>query len=422
VDERAGLLLVARGRARAVDDRRDAGHGGVHAVAGREVGRDVLDARGRGPWDATAQHAHRVPRVAQPRDDAAPERPGPAGHQQGSVHDGLLLLVHVPGSSGHVRGVPRVYRSDTADQRNVTMSDETWLTARFEEQRPRLRGVAYRMLGSASEADDAVQEAWLRLHRTGADDVENLQAWLTTVVARVCLNMLRSRDRPREAPLGEPDADAPRGGDPLLAPATGVDPEQEAVLADSVGLALLVVLDTLAPAERLAFVLHDMFDLPFDEIAPVVARPTEATRQLASRPRRRARGREPHDDAALPRRRLRGARRGARAGGRAAGRRRRPALGPARRDPRRARRRAGRPRVRAACAADGGRARGRRARARHGPRRPPGRRAAPHGRRGPGRRDRRRRRPRPARPPRPRAPRAVTAAPPSTGSLSLSAG
>lgn len=183
------------------------------------------------------------------------------------------------------------------------MSDETWLTARFEEQRPRLRGVAYRMLGSASEADDAVQEAWLRLHRTGADDVENLQAWLTTVVARVCLNMLRSRDRRREAPLDEHDADAPRGGDPLLAPATGVDPEQEAVLADSVGLALLVVLDTLAPAERLAFVLHDMFDLPFDEIAPVVGRTTEATRQLASRARRRVRGREPHDDADLPRRR-----------------------------------------------------------------------------------------------------------------------
>ncbi|WP_307868094.1 sigma-70 family RNA polymerase sigma factor [Cellulosimicrobium cellulans] len=181
--------------------------------------------------------------------------------------------------------------------------DENWLTDRFEEQRPRLRGVAYRMLGSASEADDAVQEAWLRLHRSGADDVENLQAWLTTVVARVCLNMLRSRDRRREAPLDDaPDA-VPHGGDPLLAPSAGVDPEQEAVLADSVGLALLVVLDSLAPAERLAFVLHDMFDLPFDEIAPVVGRTTEATRQLASRARRRVRGSEPPRDADLARRR-----------------------------------------------------------------------------------------------------------------------
>lgn len=185
----------------------------------------------------------------------------------------------------------------------MTVDEEQWLTDRFEEQRPRLRGVAYRMLGSANEADDAVQEAWLRLHRSGADDVENLQAWLTTVVARVCLNMLRSRDRRREAPLDEtPDA-AVRGGDPLLAPAAGVDPENEAVLADSVGLALLVVLDTLAPAERLAFVLHDMFDLSFDEIAPVVGRTTEATRQLASRARRRVRGSEPPPDAGLARRR-----------------------------------------------------------------------------------------------------------------------
>jgi len=186
------------------------------------------------------------------------------------------------------------------------VDDEKWLTDRFEEQRPRLRGVAYRMLGSADEADDAVQEAWLRLRRSGADGVENLQAWLTTVVARVCLNMLRSRDRRREAPLDDaPEAAPHAGGDPLLAPGEGIDPEREAVLADSVGLALLVVLDTLAPAERLAFVLHDMFDLPFDEIAPVVGRSTEATRQLASRARRRVRGSEPPSSGAGPTRRRR---------------------------------------------------------------------------------------------------------------------
>lgn len=185
------------------------------------------------------------------------------------------------------------------------MDDDQWLIDRFEEQRPRLRGVAYRMLGSTSEADDAVQEAWLRVHRSGADDVENLHAWLTTVVARVCLNMLRSRDRRRESPLEEGD-EAPRstgGTAPLVGSPGPADPEQEALLADSVGLALLVVLDTLAPAERLAFVLHDMFDLPFDEIAPVVGRTTEATRQLASRARRRVRGGEPpHEDVARRRR------------------------------------------------------------------------------------------------------------------------
>jgi RNA polymerase sigma-70 factor (ECF subfamily) len=159
-----------------------------------------------------------------------------------------------------------------------------------------MRAVAYRVLGSATEADDAVQEAWLRLSRTDADEVENLPAWLTTVVARISLNMLRSRSNRRE----EPFEVGVRG--PALSEGEGSDPEQEAVLADSVGLALLVVLDTLSPAERLAFVLHDMFDLPFAEIAPIVGRSSEATRQLASRARRRVRGTEtrPSD---LPRQR-----------------------------------------------------------------------------------------------------------------------
>ena len=162
------------------------------------------------------------------------------------------------------------------------MDDKDFLARRFEENRTRLRAVAYRMLGSATEADDAVQEAWLRLSRTDATSVENLPAWLTTVTARVCLNMLRSRETRREAPFELREYDA-RADD-------AVDPEQEALLADSVGLALLVVLDTLTPAERLAFVLHDMFDLPFDEIAPIVGRSSTAARQLASRARRRVRG------------------------------------------------------------------------------------------------------------------------------------
>lgn len=162
------------------------------------------------------------------------------------------------------------------------MDDREWLAQRFDQDRSRLRAAAYRMLGSTSEADDAVQEAWLRLDRSDADGVENLSAWLTTVVARVSLNMLRSRRGRRERSLEEV-ADSPSAGG---AP----DPEQEAVLGDSVGLALLVVLDTLTPAERLAFVLHDMFDLTFDEIAPVVGRSSSATRQLASRARRRVRG------------------------------------------------------------------------------------------------------------------------------------
>jgi len=164
------------------------------------------------------------------------------------------------------------------------MIEQDWLAERFEEQRPRLRAVAYRMLGSLSEADDAVQDAWLRLSRTDTSDVENLGAWLTTVVARVSLNMLRSRKTRREQPL---DVHLP---DPVIDRADGTDPEHEALLADTVGLALLVVLETLAPAERLAFVLHDMFAVPFDDIAPIVDRSPAAARQMASRARRRVRG------------------------------------------------------------------------------------------------------------------------------------
>jgi len=173
------------------------------------------------------------------------------------------------------------------------VDQQEWLAQQFEEQRPHLRAVAYRMLGSLSEADDAVQDAWLRLSRADRSDVENLRAWLTTVVARVALNMLRSRSTRREQPL---DVRVP---DPIVDPADGTDPEHEALLADSVGLALLIVLETLSPAERLAFVLHDMFAVPFDEIAPIVERSPEATRQLASRARRRVRGAEPTPDADL---------------------------------------------------------------------------------------------------------------------------
>ena len=166
--------------------------------------------------------------------------------------------------------------------RKLDVTDERdWLAARFEEQRPRLRAVAYRMLGSLGEADDAVQETWIRLSRTDADEVENLGGWLTTVVARVSLNMLRSRDVRREQPLG---VHVP---EPIVDRADGVDPEHEALLADSVGLALIVVLETLSPPERLAFVLHDMFGVPFDEIATIVDRSPDAARQLASRARRR---------------------------------------------------------------------------------------------------------------------------------------
>jgi RNA polymerase sigma factor (sigma-70 family) len=164
------------------------------------------------------------------------------------------------------------------------MDERDWLAERFEEHRPRLRGVAYRMLGSTSDADDAVQEAWLRLSRSSAGEIDNLEAWLVTVVGRVALNMLRSRKTRREEPL---DAHLP---DPIVDRADGVDPENEALLADSVGLALLVVLETLTPAERLAYVLHDMFAVPFEDIAPIVGRSSDATRQLASRARRRIRG------------------------------------------------------------------------------------------------------------------------------------
>jgi RNA polymerase sigma factor (sigma-70 family) len=173
------------------------------------------------------------------------------------------------------------------------MDERDWLTERFEEERPRLRGVAYRMLGSLNEADDAVQEAWLRLSRSDATDIDNLGGWLTTVVARVSLNMLRSRKVRREQPI---EFHIP---DPIIDPADGTDPEHEALLADSVGLALLVVLETLTPPERLAFVLHDIFAVPFDEIAPIVDRSPEATRQLASRARRRVRGENTVPDADL---------------------------------------------------------------------------------------------------------------------------
>lgn len=173
------------------------------------------------------------------------------------------------------------------------MGEQEWLADRFEEHRAHLRAVAYRMLGSLAEADDAVQDSWLRLSRSGASDVENLGGWLTTIVARVCLNILRSRNLRREESLG---VHLP---DPVIK-----TPEEEALLADSVGLALLVVLDTLAPAERLAYVLHDMFQLPFQEIAPMVGRSPAAARQLASRARRRVKGAEiPAPDPDLARQR-----------------------------------------------------------------------------------------------------------------------
>jgi RNA polymerase sigma-70 factor (ECF subfamily) len=170
------------------------------------------------------------------------------------------------------------------------MDKQEWLARQFEECRPRLRAVAYRMLGSLSEADDAVQESWLRLSRSDTGEIENLGGWLTTVVARVSLNILRSRRTRREEPFG------PHVPDPIVDRADGTDPEHEALLADSVGLALLVVLETLTPAERLAFVLHDMFSVRFDEIAPMLDRSPEAVRQLASRARRRVSGAAPPAD------------------------------------------------------------------------------------------------------------------------------
>jgi RNA polymerase sigma-70 factor (ECF subfamily) len=173
------------------------------------------------------------------------------------------------------------------------MDQQEWLARQFEDHRPHLRAVAYRMLGSLSEADDAVQDSWLRLSRADTSEVENLRGWLTTVVARVALNMLRARNTRREQPL---DVRVP---DPIIDPTEGSNPEHEVLLADSVGLALLVVLETLSPAERLAFVLHDMFAVPFEEIAPIMERSPGATRQLASRARRRVRGAAAVPDADL---------------------------------------------------------------------------------------------------------------------------
>src|SRR5215211_2337979 len=181
------------------------------------------------------------------------------------------------------------------------MEERDLLANRFEKHRPRLRALAYRMLGSSSEADDAVQEAWLRLDRSDSGGIENLGGWLTTVVGRVCLNMLRSRGSRRERFLDEPWGETPdaRMPDPIVDREDGIDPEHQALLADGIGLALLVVLETLTPAERLAFVLHDTFGVPFEEIAPIVDRSPEAARQLASRARRRVRASAPAPDADL---------------------------------------------------------------------------------------------------------------------------
>jgi RNA polymerase sigma factor (sigma-70 family) len=181
------------------------------------------------------------------------------------------------------------------------MSDTDWLTAAFEEHRDHLRAVAYRLLGSMSDADDAVQDTWLRLSGADTSGVDNLGGWLTTVVARVSLNMLRSRKHRHEEPVGDSwpsAAELAAGADESGPAGRTASPEDEAVLADSVGLALLVVLDTLTPAERLAFVLHDMFAMPFDEVAAVLGRSSDATRQLASRARRRVRGAPSPDRAA----------------------------------------------------------------------------------------------------------------------------
>jgi RNA polymerase sigma factor (sigma-70 family) len=173
------------------------------------------------------------------------------------------------------------------------VNEHELLAQRFEQERTHLKAVAYRMLGSLPEADDAVQEAWLRVSRADSGGIENMRGWLTTIVARICLNTLKSRNSRPEEPLG------PHVPDPVVSPEAGVDPEHEVLLADSVGLALLVVLDALAPAERLAFVLHDMFAVPFDEIAPIVERSPAATRQLASRARRRVQEATPSPDADL---------------------------------------------------------------------------------------------------------------------------
>jgi RNA polymerase sigma-70 factor, ECF subfamily len=191
----------------------------------------------------------------------------------------------------------RHYYNDGWRRKKVTVDDHDWLARRFEENRTHLRAVAYRMLGSLSQADDAVQEVWLRLSRSDTSEVENLKGWLTTVVARVCLDMLRSRRSRREEPLSV------RMPEPIVVRQDGSDPEHEALLSDSVGLALLVVLETLTPAERLAFVLHDMFGVPFEEIAPMVDRSPNAAKMLASRARRRVRGADMVPDADLARQR-----------------------------------------------------------------------------------------------------------------------
>ena len=182
------------------------------------------------------------------------------------------------------------------------MSEEILLADRFEAERPGLRAVAYRMLGSLAEAEDAVQETWLKLGRADVSDVKNLGAWLTTVVGRTCLDMLRSRTSRRESPLPEQDGSV-RLPDPVVTALPRVDPEQEVLIADSVGIALMIVLQNLSPDERLAFVLHDMFDVPFDDIAPVLGRTTVSTRQLASRARRRVQGAAPAADTDVARKR-----------------------------------------------------------------------------------------------------------------------
>jgi RNA polymerase sigma-70 factor, ECF subfamily len=190
-----------------------------------------------------------------------------------------------------------VYPYDGARRKDVTVNESDWQAEQFERYRPKLRAVAYRMLGTVAEAEDAVQEAWLRLSRSDTEAVVNLGGWLTTVVGRVCLDMLRTRRSRREDYVGSwlPE--------PVVSLDDSTDPEQEALLADSVGLALLVVLETLSPAERLAFVLHDMFAVPFEELAPIVGRSPAATRQLASRARRRVRGAVPAPDPDLARQR-----------------------------------------------------------------------------------------------------------------------
>src|SRR5215218_5578941 len=200
-------------------------------------------------------------------------------------------------SLSHRLGFVRHYYNDGTRRGNVTMDEHDWLAQRFEENRTHLRAVAYRMLGSIGEADDAVQEAWIWLSRSNTSGVQNLGGWLTTVVSRVCLDMLRSCRSRREEPLSQPPGG--RVPEPIVSREDGIDPEHEALLADSVGPALLVVLETLAPAERLAFVLHDMFSVPFEEIAPIVGRSPTAARQLASRARRRVQGAAASPDAGL---------------------------------------------------------------------------------------------------------------------------